>query len=167
MNRPAGNLTDQEKKTIYSELYRAHVDGSGTYVTLRHVVNDLPVEKTDGPYDIPDVEIRYEDIELRAMSGFKKSSSSFSALGEEIDCDLKLFIWLEDLERVGIGTTATELDLLTKDEIKMNEDAYEIVRCEPSLKFFGESWLPNTIPDPCWNRDFLSAKMFCKRKERR
>jgi hypothetical protein len=165
--RPQGFLTDAQIERIYKSIHRTHVTASRTTFTLVHTINPLPVDKAAGPYDVPGTSIQTVEYELHAMVGVKKERRELTSFGEQIDFDLKLYAWLEEMEGHGLGTTPGELDALTKDYIRFAEQEYDIVLCQPAMQFFGSAWSPGSGPLKSWDRNFLAAKFLCVRRERR
>lgn len=164
--RPETFLTDDQKSTIYDAIHRAHVTASESTFILRHTTSELPMVKADGPYDIPGEAVQTVDYTCHAMVGMKKADRELTVIGEELDADLKLFAWLEELEGFELGTTSPELDQLTKDIVVFQDEEYEVLSVRPVMPFFGHHWMPGTAPSLAWDRNFLSAKFTLKRKGR-
>lgn len=165
-SRPSSYINDVQLKTIYDAMHRTYVTASASILTLRHVVSALPLEVSPGPYDVGAMPAMTVDIELHAMVGAGKDGRNFTSFGEMIDADLRLYIWLQEMEGAGLGTAPSELDILTKDEIIYDGEHYEIIECSQAMNFFGDSWSAGTVPDPYYNRAFLAARFLADRKSR-
>lgn len=161
--RPDTYLSDAQKRQIYEAIERVHVTASESIFYLHHLNDPLPIVKPYGPYDVPETEPSVTVIPLHAMVGMKKDERELNPGGEEIESDAKFFVWLEEMEGTGLGTTAGELDLLTKDKLVFQGEDYEILSCRPCMPFFGQTWERGSTPSPRWNRSVLTCKILANR----